>query len=231
MSLRPDRLTRFPLFAKLPQALLAEAARFCTRRSFVKGALLFRQGDAASSFHLIEDGRVKVYRVGGDGREQILHLVEPGESFAEVAVLSLPDYPAHALALEDVKSIEVPREPFHRFIDAHAEAARALLAGQAMWLRRLVDLSALLMLEDAGARLARFLVQQAGEQGLALVNGARVALTAKKHLIAARLGAAPETLSRAFARLEDEGLIAREGRQVLICDARALAARAYPELD
>jgi len=119
---------------------------FAAGASFLKNQLLFAQDDPAAEFYLVEYGKIKVFRETADGREQILHVVEYGQSFAEAAVLSMERFPAAAIALEDSAVIAVPREPFLRLLASENAVARAMLAGQAAWLRRLVDVTSQLTL-------------------------------------------------------------------------------------
>ncbi len=229
MSVRPERLKRFPLFGSLSSHVLADVAAFCGGIKLAKGKMLFYQGDPATAFYMLEYGRVKIYRSSVEGREQILHVVESGQAFAEAAVLSMPNYPAHASAMEESLLVKVPRVPFERLITTRPEVARAMLAGQAMWLRRLVDLNASLSLESVASRLARYIVLAAENAGLEVTNGILVPLETRKTTIAAQLGTAPETLSRNFSRLEKSGLLRREGKAVVILDAEKLVQTAYTD--
>lgn len=230
MALQADRLTRFALFSDLGPAQLAQIAAFSSRAVYPKGTLLLSCGEPVTGFYLVEYGRLKVFRQSQDGREQVLHIVEDGQSFAEVAALSLEQFPASALTLKDSALIFVPRGPFLALIAENADLARAMLSGQARWLRNLVDLTSMLMLEDVLARLARHLVRLAEGQGGPLKDGRIVPLEQSKTTIAAQIGTVPETLSRSFAKLEARGLLLREEKAIRILKARELLALAYPEI-
>ncbi len=231
MELSTDRIRRFPLFAGLPESALRKVAGFCRRNIFPKGARIVEFGEPADACFLVEYGQIKVYRSNPDGREQILHIVEGGQSFAEVAVLSLEIYPADALALEESAVIVVPKRPLMDWLMADSRAALSMLSGQARWIRRLVDMASALQLEDVAARLARFLVVYAEQSGLGFENGVFLEFNRKKHTIAAQIGTIPETLSRNLSKLEQAGLIRREGKGVRLLDAESVYRMAYPELD
>ncbi len=230
MAVELIRLRRFPMFNSLPEAVLADIAGFCGRVEFPRGEILFQHGDAADVLYLVEYGRVKVYRSSASGREQILHIIEDGQSVAEVAVLAMDHFPASAMALTETAAIRVPRSPLLELVANNAGAARAMLASQAKWLRHLVDLASGLLLDDIKARLSRYLVLYADRRNVPVEDGSRLELDIKKGVIAAQLGTAPETLSRNFSKLEDEGIILRDGREIILLDAAALHALAYPDL-
>lgn len=225
---RAQRLKPFPLFARLSERSKEQLAQHCERRHYDKHQTLATQGRAAAAFFLVEYGRVKVFRSNPDGREQVLHLVEPWQSFAEVAVLSLETYPASAQAIEDSAVIVVPRDPFLALVAADAAAARAMLAGQAMWIRRLIDQNASLVLDEVVTRLARYLVVYADDRGVGLADGARLDLNVKKTVIAAQIGTVPETLARNLKKLCDLGVLEREGKSLRVLNAAELQRIAFP---
>jgi CRP/FNR family transcriptional regulator len=221
-------LGRAPIFSGLAPGELEALAAMVSAREVAKGAALFEEGDEAKGFFLLADGKLKVFKTTPEGREQILHFVFPGETFAEVALFSGKAYPASAQALEAATVVFIPREGLVRLLKKQPELAFKLLAGTALWVRRLTDLIA----EYAKAvpsRLAGYLLAEAlRQQPRALADGARVRLAVNKGEVAAHLGTVGETLSRAFARLKDEGLVDVEDREIVIKDLaglRDLAAR------
>ena len=109
-----------------------------------------------------------------------------------------------------------------RLIKKRTDIAFKLLAGSALWVRRLTDLIAEYA-KAVPARLAGYLLAEALRQRpTALADGARVRLAVNKGELAAHLGTVPETLSRAFAKLRDEGVIEVEEREITIRDLAAL---------
>ena len=230
MTVDVIRLRRFTLFSALPEALLKNIAEFCSRISLERGQILFQHGDEADALYLVEYGRIKVYRSNSSGREQILHIIEDGQSVAEVAVLAMQKFPASASALVETAAILVPRQPLLDLVAGNSQAALAMIAAQAKWVRHLVDLASGLLLDDIRSRLARYLVLFAERGNLPLDDGCRLELDVKKGIIAAQIGTAPETLSRNFAKLEEEQVILREGREIIIKDAATLQSLAYPDI-
>lgn len=226
--LKSQRLKPFSLFGRLGEKRLDRIAGSCERRHFAKGQQLVLQGENPRAFFLIEYGKVKVYRSGSDGREKVLHIVEPWQSFGEVAVLSLEIYPASAEAIEDTAAIVVPVKPLLAMLQEDAALARAMLAGQAMWIRRLIDQNAALVLEDVATRLARYLVVYAEFHQIPMQVGALLDLDIKKSVIAAQIGTVPETLARNFKKLCDRGLLKRAGKGFEVRDAEGLNRMAYP---
>ena len=215
-------LQRAPILSGLDPEDLAALAAMTTVRDLQRGGALFTEGDEAKGFFVCASGKLKVFKTAPDGREQILHFVFPGESFAEVALFAGRAYPASAQALEAGAVAFVPREALVRLMKKRSDVAFKLLAGAALWVRRLTDLIA----EYAKAvpsRLAGYLLAEALRQRpTALADGARVRLAVNKGELAAHLGTVAETLSRAFAKLRDEGLVEVEEREITIRDLAGL---------
>jgi CRP/FNR family transcriptional regulator len=217
-----DILRRAPMLSGLEPRDLDELGRMALLREVPRGQLVFAEGDEAKGFYICAEGKLKVFKSAPDGREQILHFIFPGETFAEVALFTGRSYPASAQALEASRVVFIPRDGLVGLIKKRTDIAFKLLAGSALWVRRLTDLIA----EYAKAvpsRLAGYLLAEALRQRpTALADGTRVRLAVNKGELAAHLGTVAETLSRAFARLRDDGVIEVEEREITIKDLAAL---------
>jgi CRP/FNR family transcriptional regulator len=215
-------LRRAPIFSGLEEVDLGAIAATVSVREVPKGGSLFSEGDEAKGFFLCAEGKLKVFKTAPDGREQILHFIFPGETFAEVALFAGRAYPASAQALEASAVAFIPREGLFRLIKKRTDIAIKLLAGTALWVRRLTDLIAEYS-KAVPSRLAGYLLAEALRQRpTALTDGARVRLAVNKGELAAHLGTVAETLSRAFAKLRDEGVFEVEEREITIKDLAAL---------
>lgn len=213
-----ESLRQSPIFSELGEADLRAISAAAAFRDLPRNGMLFDEGDEANGFFLLTNGKVKVFKTAPDGREQILHFVFPGETFAEVALFAGESYPAAAQALEPSRVVFIPREGLFRLVERDPQVALSLLAGFARWVRRFTAL----LTEHSKAvpsRLAGYLLAEALRQHReAPADGARVTLTVSKGELAAHLGTVGETLSRAFARLREEELIEVEDRQITLKD-------------
>ena len=76
--------------------------------------------------------QVKVFKLSDEGKEQVLHVLEPGQSFAEAAIFEGGVYPAHAEALADseilliAKRAFIPAKDSSRILDAVSDHAKEL---------------------------------------------------------------------------------------------------------
>jgi len=215
-------LRSLPAFRYLPPDLLDLVAECCRMMELAAGDSVFLEGEPVHGFFAVQSGAVKVFRLSPDGREQVLHHLRAGQTFAEAAVLSMQRYPAHASATEaGTRLVEVAAEPFRKLFRADDRLATAMVSSLSMWLLGLVERIEELSVASAGARLARFLLRQPSR----LVGGkAEIALPMSKKELAGHLAITPETLSRLLRRWQDSGLVRSEGRTLAVLDERLLTA-------
>lgn len=211
-------LSQTIMFQGLPQDQLAELAELAIAQSYEKGDILFHQGDAGSGFFVVRSGRIKVFKLSADGKEQILHIFNEGDHFAEVPALDGERFPASAAALEPSGVLFFPRQAFLQLLEQRPTLAINLLRSFARHLRHFSQLVDHLALREVPARLAAYLLslsERTAETDIVLLD-------LPKGQLAARLGTIPETLSRIFAKLSREGLIEIEGSTIKLLDRSRL---------
>ncbi|MCB2218367.1 Crp/Fnr family transcriptional regulator [Desulfofustis glycolicus] len=209
------------LFQGLPDDQLETIAALAREKQYGRGETIFFEGDPGNGFYLIAAGQVKVFKMNLLGKEHILHIFGPGEPIGEVAVFHGQPFPASAEALVQSTLLFLPRREFVELIEAHPSIALNMLAVLSLRLRQFTAQIENLSLKEVPARLASYLLVAAEEQQ----TGNVVNLDISKGQLASLLGTIPETLSRIFARMSDDGLIRVDGRAITILDRQALADR------
>ena len=213
----PKILRQSPLFAGTTDEDIAAILRICKVKEYERGEVLFDEGDMAQGFYIVAAGRVKVYKLSPEGKERILHVVQPGGNFAEAAIFADGLYPASAEPLEKSTLIFFPKRDFLDLLTAQGRIAINMIGGLSRFLRLFAGQIEELTFRDVPSRLARYLLDLSNER-----NGA-IELPTSKSAIASRLGTVSETLSRTFRKLSDEGLIRVEGKTIVILDAGRLS--------
>jgi CRP-like cAMP-binding protein len=211
------QIAGMPLFAGLSKAQYEALARICVRRSCRKWERLFSEGDEGIGFYMVVTGRVKIFKVSVEGKEQILHLFGPGESFGEVSVFTGQGFPADAVAAVQTVLLFFPRLAFSALIQKDPTLALNMLAQLSGRLRHFAGLIEDLSLKEVPGRLAKYLLYLSGKN-----SDGEVALDVSKGQLASLLGTIPETLSRILAKMNRQGLIRLRGAQILILDRQGL---------
>ena len=204
------------LFTDLDDAALTKIAERAIERTFQKDEVLFVAGERANGLYLIVSGAVRAFRESSDGREQIIHVERAGATIAEVPVFDDGDYPSTAAAEEDTLVLFLDKRDVRQLCLEHPEISLAALRVLAGRLRLCAALVEQLSLREVAQRVARFLLAEAGRTGRPSENGLVINLTQTNHQIAARVGTVREIISRVFSRLQNDGLIAVDDRQITI---------------
>jgi CRP-like cAMP-binding protein len=215
-------LKRTGLFAELDESTLRLLAERAFERRFQKDELLFVAGEVARGMFVIVEGSVRAFRVSLDGREQVIHVERSGATIAEVPVFDGGTYPSTAAAEEETTTLFIDKRDVSQLVLAHPQIALAALKVLAGRLRRCAELVEALSLKEVGQRLARFLLAEARRSGTRTENGISLTLTQTNQQIASRIGSVREVISRAFTRLQHEGLISVDGRHLMIRDEVAM---------
>ena len=210
------------LFSGVPEADLEALAHLAVSKAFARQDTIFWEGREAQGFYLLSRGYIKLMKSSPEGKEYIIRLVGPGETFAEAAVFSDASYPATAMALEDCQTLFFPKAPFLRHLAASPTLARNMLATLSRLMlhltRQLEDLS----LKEVSARLARYLLERCQERHGRIEKGLAFELPTTKTHLAAYLGTIGETLSRTLSRLKSQGVIEVEKGRITITDPAVL---------
>jgi CRP/FNR family transcriptional regulator, dissimilatory nitrate respiration regulator len=206
-----------PLFSGVTAEDLDRLVQVCRMREHEKGDLLFSEGEKALGFFVVGSGRVKIYKLSPEGKERILHLVHPGNTFAEAAIFGSGLYPAYAEPLERSRLVFFPKQDFLALLHAHAQIAINMIGGLSRFLRQFASQIEELTFKDVPSRLARYLLDLSGGKAVS------VELPVSKTQLASHLGTVSETLSRTLRKLSDEDLIAVRGKVIEILDAERLA--------
>jgi CRP/FNR family transcriptional regulator, dissimilatory nitrate respiration regulator len=215
-SQKKDILHKIYLFSGLEDADLASVAKLAITREFPRDTPIFWEGKEAQGFYILIRGQVKLVKSSWEGKEYILRLVAPGETFGEAAVLAESTYPVSAMALEDCQTLFFPKTDFLNLLSASPRLARNMMATMSRLLyhltRQLEDLS----LKEVSARLAQYLLERCQESLGWVAPGASFELPVTKTHLAAYLGTISETLSRTLARFKAMGVIQVEKSRIVI---------------
>jgi len=209
------------LFKGLPQEQIDIILDMTIEKQFVRGETIFFEGDEAKGFYIVTGGQVKVFKMNPLGKEHILHIFGAGEPIGEVPVFHNQPFPASAEALVKSRLIYFPRKDFVNLIEKHPSVSLNMLALLSMRLRQFASQIENLSLKEVPARLANYLIYVSEEQD----NTDTIQLSVSKGQLASLLGTIPETLSRIFAKMSDEGLIRVEGRAITILNRAGLMSK------
>ena len=207
-----------PLFAVLDDTELDSLASRCGVRSFDPGEILFQEGEPCLGLYIVVTGRIRIYKVSVNGREQVLAIEGPGASVAELPVFDGGTYPASGSAVDKSEALFVSRNELRAICLEHPQVSLKLLQVVGARLRRLVGIIEELSFTTVRHRLIAWLLREAKTEGTVFT------LNASHQELAAQIGTVRELVSRNMARLQAQSLIEVSGREVRILDREGLEA-------
>ena len=218
MDSKQSFLLNIPGFRGLSKDQVDQVGRIAVEKKIMKGKIIFSEGDEGNGFYIVVKGRVKVFKVSPEGKEHILHIVGPGETFGQVAVYAGRSFPASSEAISQSHLLFIPRVAFVGLIADNPSLAMSMLAVLSLRLREFTIQIENLSLKEVPGRLASYLIYLADEQK----TGDNISLPISKGQLASLLGTIPETLSRIFTKMSSQNLIQVSGGEIKISDRSGL---------
>ena len=212
------------IFAALTEDELRLMAAAVRRRHYATNQLLFSEGEPCEGLFIVATGRVRVFKLSSGGREHVLTMEGPGSSIAELPVFDGGDYPASAAAAEDTEVLFLSRQQFRAFCTEHPEVLWKVLEVVGGRLRRLVGIIEELSFTTVRQRLIGFLLKSAKAEGTVTERGTAFLMEGNHQQVAAEIGTVRELVSRNLARLQAQGFLEINGREVTIVDTEGLVA-------
>lgn len=210
------------LFAGLPPEDLALIGPLAVTKMLERGEYLFREREPSAGFYVVQSGAINVHRVNAAGKEQVIHVFRPGESFAEAAIAVDAGYPADARAVESSQVLLIQKDGFLALLRRQPELCLRMLGAMSVHLRVLVSQLEDLTLKDVETRLANWLVRRCPDaSGTEPVS---IELKMTKRMLAAELSTVSETLSRTLAKFREQRLLQVAGKSVIVLNPSAVAA-------
>jgi CRP-like cAMP-binding protein/class 3 adenylate cyclase len=216
-------LLRTPVFAGLPSKVAASLRTRVHRRVFAAGAYLAREGEAATSMFVIERGLVRITHTSHHGREFVLRLLGPGDTFGETEVLDAAGVrAASAIAVQPTSCVMVSKDDIVATLRSTPELGLRMLTSMGAHVRRQdQDLADFAFLDVTG-RIARKLLDLAARHGEVVTGGVRIGVRLPQAELAAMVGASRENVNRSLGQLVAVGALSMEGGHITILNSDRL---------
>jgi CRP-like cAMP-binding protein len=210
MALTIDNLTNLKIFAGISSERLSAILPFFKTKAFAKGQNIVSEGDQEQVIYFINSGVVKIFKTSSEGKEQIIGIIKPGESFNEVMILGSGTSPYSAQALSLVtNTMWIHKNDILPFIEKNWSIAVNTFNILAQQQRELLILIEDLSFKNVTGRVAKILLQNAipGPDGFQRLT---------QYEMAAMAGTAREVVGRSLKNLEDSGVIELERHKIVI---------------
>lgn len=206
-----------PIFNHLEDSAMNYIAEKAHTKQYPKGEFLFRSQEKEDTLYIINRGKIRIYRLADSGKEQLVRILNPGDFTGEWTLFN-PDavHEEYAEATRDTVVCMIQQKDVQDFLEQYPAISLKLLAEMSKRLESSERQTTQVALESVITRLVLFLAENVEPE---MGNSPTITLPMEKKDIASYLGTTPETISRKFGELEDEGLIQQlSGKRIKIQD-------------
>jgi len=214
-----------PLFTALDDAASASLLANMVSVKIGKGTILFAEGDGGDQLYVIAEGKLKLGTSSGDGRENLLSILGPGEMFGELSLFDPGPRTSTATAVTDAKLLSLGQEKLLPWLAENPKVSLQLLARLAQRLRRTNEAVGDLVFSDVPGRVAKALIDLGERFGKKTDEGLFVHHDLTQEELAQLVGASRETVNKALADFAGRNWLKLDGRAVLITDFERLSKR------
>lgn len=210
-----------PIFNHLTATEMNEIVKETYSVAYTRGHTIYQADEKSEGLYIVHRGRVKIYRLAANGKEQLVRILEPGDFTGELSLFSESVHDAFAEALEPVELCVMGRVNFQAFLLKYPAIALKVLAEFSSRLAFSEKQAASMAMNSVDTRVAMYLADLVEEQ-----NSQNITLPMSRKDIASHIGTTPETVSRKLADFEDHGWIRQTTQKsitVLDLDALLLA--------
>jgi len=215
MAIEVEFLKSIPYFSGLSSAELDSIRQLIFGKTAEKGEVILFEGESAEALFFVASGVVKVFKTSAEGKEQILSIVHPGESFNDVPIFDDGPNPASAQAMGPVVLYEIKKDGLKAILQDYPQVTLNIIKVLAERVRQLVSLVEDLSFRHVIGRVAKILLEYAGDG-----TGPKPRLTQQE--MAAMAGTAREVVGRSLKALEEEGALRFDRHRIVITDKKAL---------
>jgi len=215
MAVQLEFLKSILYFSALGFAELESISKLVFEKTADRAEMVLLEGESPENLYFVASGVVKVFKTSAEGKEQILSIVRPGESFNDVPIFDGGPNPVSAQAMGTVLLYGIKKNDMEAILRNHPQIALNVIKVLARRVRHLVSLVEDLSFKHVIGRVAKILFEHIGGE---IGRGPR--LTQQE--MAAMAGTAREVVGRSLKALEEEGAIKLDRHRIIITDKEAL---------
>ncbi|QGY38922.1 cyclic nucleotide-binding domain-containing protein [Pseudodesulfovibrio cashew] len=207
-------ISAFPVFSKLGEAQLEMLIDNSLVNEIPKNAVFYSEEKSGQGMHVLLDGRVKLFKISEDGKEQTIFVFGPGEPFCLCSVFSDGRLPANMQALRPSKVLVISPSHFERMTHEDPTILLSMLKVMSRRLKEAMDMIDSLSLKQVPSRVAAYFLSRQKD--------GRVEMDISYRELSKIIGVTPEALSRALKKMREDDVIDMEGNAVTLTDLETL---------
>ena len=215
------------LFSELSNEDLETMSLHKTCILYKKGQTLYYEGTRPMGLFCVNSGKVKVFKITSDGKEQILHLTKPGDFIGYRALISEDFYSASATVIEEAAVCYIPKADFLKILNGNPSFFKRMMKKLSDDLGIMEQRLVTIAQKSVRERLATTLLMlketygMEGEEKSTLID---IALSRED--LANIIGTATETVIRLLSEFKNQELISLQGKKIKVLNPQGLLKEA-----
>lgn len=207
------------LFHFCPSHELEEMSGSKGYNQYKAGQTLFHEGSMPMGLFCVNKGKIKLHKMGSDGKEQIVRLVKPGDFIGYRALLSDTPYSASATAMEESSVCLVPKTTFLGLLRKNDNLADAMMKLICRNLEESEQKLTEMAYKPVRERLAEALVLlKTTYEDKSIPDAPPFSIAISREDLASLVGTAKETVIRILGEFKDDHLVRTEGRKIFVLE-------------
>jgi CRP/FNR family transcriptional regulator len=215
-------LKRSPLFLGLNEKEWKEILAIASLKQVERGKILFSDCEEANGFYVVLSGKVKLYKISPEGKEQIVHVISAFDAFGEASLFLKGSHPFYAETLNDCQLLFFPKRDFLQLLNRSPRLSANLSITLSDYVKRLSSLVEDLSLREIPSRIAKYLLDLSLKQSKGRKSFENIELDLSRSQLASRLGTIRETLSKSLGKMKAQGIIDIKKSRISILNREAL---------
>jgi CRP/FNR family transcriptional regulator len=209
------------MFADVHKNEMLEVDKVKTCQLFKKGDLIFHEGGVPHGAYCVKYGKIKIYKTGVEGKDQIIRFAQDGDLIGYRSLLSGEKFNASAACLDETVVCFIPKEQVLKMVSENHGFAMSLMKAACHELGETTKIITTLAQKSITERVAEVLLVLRANFGVDSHNVINVILSREE--IANMVGTATETVIRTLAKFDADGLIELDGKKIGLKNANGLA--------
>jgi CRP-like cAMP-binding protein len=206
------------IFCNIKTQTLDDISSAKVMNFYKKGQTLYFQGNPAFGLYCINSGKIKISKVGSDGREIIIGIAGPADVLGHLNLYSNENYTSTATVIEDAHICFLDKKFLLNKISEDPVIAVNLIKKLSTELVNFENRNAGLSHKNVRERLAELLLLLKGNYGIAEKGRFRLDIRLSREEMASMVGTANETVIRFISEFKEEGILEQEGKVIYILD-------------
>lgn len=210
------------VFCALEQVALETLSQHKVMNSYKKGHTIFFQGNPPFGLYCINQGKVKIAKIGADGKESIVRIAGPGDILGHRSLFGRENYGATATVIEEASVCFIDKQYIYKVLKDEPLLAIKVIEKLSQEMGAAESRGAAKFQKNVCERLAEFFLSLKDKYGEKEGNRWKLNIKLTREEIAAAIGTANETVIRFISEFKDEGILDQEGKTLYILDEKKL---------